>query len=212
MACQSSKRIVCQRSKRMVCQRSKRIVCQRWKRIVFKNDSLSKVKKNGLSRAKKNSLSKVKKKSLRLQKKVANQTKLPQIADCRQIWSMFQSSRVSLCNARRWPNLLERLLRNLDTYNIYEAHLRQRKFYFHLFVSEVFSSFLFATKHLLPRLKFWWANVKKKSRTIRVHGLNLGDKWELVGRKWNLGKISNSAKSLLSSNQFLFFSYHNHVP
>ena len=31
----------------------------------------------------------------------------------------------------------------------------------------------------------------------------MGDKQELVGRKGNLGKTSNSAKSLLSSNQFL---------
>ena len=32
----------------------------------------------------------------------------------------------------------------------------------------------------------------------------LGDEQELVGRKGNLGETSNSAKGLLSSNQFLF--------
>ena len=37
-----------------------------------------------------------------------------------------------------------------------------------------------------------------------VHGLVVEDKQEFVGRKGNLGETSNSAKSLLSSNQFLF--------
>ena len=37
--------------------------------------------------------------------------------------------------------------------------------------------------------------------------LRLGDEQELVGRKGNLGKTSNSAKSLCSSNQFLFVPY-----
>ena len=45
---------------------------------------------------------------------------------------------------------------------------------------------------------------KRKS----AHGdLILGDEQELVGRKGNLGKTTNSAKSFLSSNQFLLVPY-----
>ena len=45
---------------------------------------------------------------------------------------------------------------------------------------------------------------KRKS----AHGdLILGDEQEMVGRKGNLGETTNSAKSFLSSNQFLLVPY-----